>query len=112
MTWIAVGALLLIWWRAGRDDHTTVAFAVLIALVASPIVWLHYLSLLLVPVALVKRSLHWIWLVPVATVFCPGSGDGTLTRTGLALLVVATVVLAAAGVLGEARTRGARGHLA
>ena len=38
---------------------------VALALVSSPLLWSHYLALLLVPLALLRPRLHWVWLLPV-----------------------------------------------
>jgi Glycosyltransferase family 87 len=94
-TWLAVAAMLAAWWWRGRgDERATLAVTVLVALVASPIVWLHYLVLLLAPVALMRRSLSWIWFVPLVTLFCPGKGSGTAAQTALVLAVIAVVAVA------------------
>jgi alpha-1,2-mannosyltransferase len=51
---------------ARRDrDSGAFAFCVLASLVASPLVWLHYFALLLLPVALVHRRLSAWWLLPM-----------------------------------------------
>ena len=91
-TWAAISLLLVGWWARGRgDDRSTLATCVLIALVASPIVWLHYLVLLAAPLALVRRTLTWAWLAPILLIFCPGKGNGSALQTGLALAVIAIV---------------------
>ena len=38
---------------------------VALALVSSPLLWSHYLALLIVPLALLRPRLHWVWLMPV-----------------------------------------------
>ena len=90
-TWLAVAALLVVWRKVRRDDRSTLALAVLIALVASPIVWLHYLALLLAPVGLVRQSFGWIWLVPMAAYVCPGKGSGTVAQAAVGVAVIAVV---------------------
>lgn len=98
---LLVASWVVLWWRRRDDDRRSFALAVAIAVIASPIVWLHYLSLLLVPVALVSRRLSWIWLVPLVTFVCPGTGSGSIGQTALA---VAVVLLTAASVtFGEKR---------
>ena len=95
VTMLAVSSLALAWWKWWRgDDGATLAVAVLVAIVASPIVWLHYLALLVAPVALMRRSLTWIWFLPLASVVCPGKGNGTLAQTALGVGLVATVAIA------------------
>jgi hypothetical protein len=66
----AVGAVLLAYAavlaRRG-DERGSFAIAIAAALVLSPIVWLHYFPLLLVPLALARPRLSWPWLLPLAT---------------------------------------------
>src|SRR5262249_742851 len=82
LTGLAIAAVGFVWWKHGRgSDRLTLAAAVVIALIASPIVWLHYLALLLVPVALTRRSLDWVWLLPLLAFDLPGKGSGGLPQT-------------------------------
>jgi hypothetical protein len=64
---------------------------VVVSLVASPIVWLHYFVLLVVPIALTRKTLSWPWFLPLALVLCPGYGNGDQAETALALLVLGLV---------------------
>ena len=82
ITWSCVGLLLYAAWRLRFDDGRALAILVVVALVASPIVWLHYFALLAVPVALTQKSLSWQWFVPLALLWCPGQGNGTQPQTG------------------------------
>ena len=76
---ILVGAcLLFLAWRAAtahgasafERDRRSLSLAVAAALVLTPILWLHYLVLLLVPLALARPRLSPLWAVPlVLTVF-------------------------------------------
>jgi hypothetical protein len=64
------GALLFTAWRiAGGPDGDRRSFALVIiaALTSTPIVWEHYMVLLLVPVALVSPRLSKLWLLPMCT---------------------------------------------
>ncbi len=62
------------------------------ALAASPIVWVHYFLLLLVPLALTSPRLSWLWFVPVA--YYPlgesawPAGDARKLALGLAATLV------------------------
>jgi hypothetical protein len=61
--------------------------------VLSPIVWLHYLVLLFVPVAILRPKLSWPWLVPVLLWVTPYEQSfGTPARI-VAALAVATAML-------------------
>ncbi len=65
---VALGvALLATAWRAARRGDESAAFGIVVcaALVLTPIVWLHYLVLLFVPIALRRRTLGWEWAVPL-----------------------------------------------
>jgi hypothetical protein len=50
-----------------RRDVETFTWALIAALLASPIVWMHYFALLLIPLALVTPRWTLIWLLPFAT---------------------------------------------
>jgi hypothetical protein len=64
---ILAGALVGCAFILGCRNQDTSAFAlcILAALIASPIVWLHYFSLLMLPLALTKPRVSAWWLVPV-----------------------------------------------
>jgi hypothetical protein len=82
-----------------RRDIALLTLALAAALAASPIVWVHYFLLLLVPLVLAQPRLSLLWLVPF--VYEPlGEAAwpaGDARKLGLAL--VATVVLLAVPVL-------------
>lgn len=59
---VAAIALALALARTPRADRRTLALTLLAGLLASPIVWPHYLVVLIPLMALVSRRLHWIWL--------------------------------------------------
>ena len=79
--------------RAGRRglEATALAVAVLLMLVASPQVDLHYFALLLVPLAILRPRLQRLWFVPLALWVCPAS-HASAWQAGLFWLVVALVV--------------------
>jgi glycosyl transferase family 87/dolichyl-phosphate-mannose-protein mannosyltransferase len=84
---------------AQERDIATLAIMLAAALAASPIVWVHYFLLLLVPLALVRPRLSLLWFVPFA--FQPlGEAAwpaGDARKLGLAL--VATLVILGAAVV-------------
>ena len=67
-------ALLVLAWRAARAEDRTahersrrsLTLAVAAGLVVTPILWLHYLVLLLVPIALARPRLSPLWFAPLA----------------------------------------------
>jgi Glycosyltransferase family 87 len=71
---VGAGALLVLAWRAARDradgDRRSLTLALAAGFVLTPILWLHYLVLLVVPIALARPRLSLLWFVPLAmTVF-------------------------------------------
>jgi alpha-1,2-mannosyltransferase len=93
---LAAGLVLAVacfrWGRSG-DDRRSLTAAVALVLVASPLVWQHYYTLLLVPVALAWPRLSPAWLLPVLMWAMPVAGDGNALQTLLAAGTAALVVL-------------------
>ena len=95
------GALILLVvggvWLARRGpegDRRSFAVAVAGALLATPVLWLHYLVLLFVPIALVRPRLSAIWFAPLAFWITPlAHSDGSVWRTCFALSVAGLIVL-------------------
>ena len=65
------------------------------ALALSPIVWLHYLVLLAVPLAIARPRFSPLWLLPIVLWVCPRSGNGD----GLETLMPAAVTAIVLGLL-------------
>jgi hypothetical protein len=95
------------------DDRAAVAGAVVLACLVSPVSWLHYATLLLVPVALYRPRLGWAWALPLLLWLTPfEEAGGAAWRTALWLAVLVATPLAAArgtGIVAAciARTRRA-----
>ena len=92
------GAAAALSFRAGvsgrRDDAFT--YGLLTALLFSPIVWMHYLVLLFVPLAARVPRFRAVWLVPLALWAHTFQGaDGDLLAWALFWVCVACVVTAA-----------------
>jgi hypothetical protein len=86
--------------RAARDrDVATLTLCLAAALAASPIVWVHYFLLLLVPLALTRPTLSPLWLVPLGYAPLGESAwpAGDARKLGLAL--VATLLLLGGALL-------------
>jgi len=62
----AVAAALFFWFGRRLTDARCLSTAIVIALACSPIVWSHYLALLLPVVALAHKRLSPAWLAPIA----------------------------------------------
>jgi glycosyl transferase family 87 len=101
LLWLAVGLALLgsvvVLGRRG-DDRSGFIVALAASLALTPIVWLHYFALLLVPVALARPRLGPLWFVPLAMILTPGSGHPTPFQTawtlGMAMVVFALALRA------------------
>ena len=74
---VAAAGLLVLAWRVargsrdhGEGDRRAFVLALAAGFVLTPILWLHYLVLLVVPIALARPRLSALWFVPLAlTVF-------------------------------------------
>jgi hypothetical protein len=80
-------------WRPLDRDVATLTLALAAALAASPIVWIHYFVLLLVPLALARPRLSVLWIVPFAYSPLGETAWPTGDARKLALALVATLVL-------------------
>ena len=87
--------------RRGGQERTILVLALALALLLSPIVWMHYFSLLLVAVPLYAAGFRAAWLLPIALGAFPVlPGAATAWEIVAALCLVAgSVVLAARGPL-------------
>lgn len=101
----ALGGVVVMWLRRG-DDRAAFATAVITALLTTPILWLHYLVLLAVPLALYRRRLGWQWFVPLVLWVTPTSEPrGRAWRMALALAVTAAAWAGAYSSHSERRLR-------
>ena len=89
-------------WR-GRS-HAAFVLAVVTCLLATPIIWLHYFGLLLVPMALARPRLSLIWFAPLVLLFPPSApGPAQIVATLLTLAAVTVVVLTKSGPFSSPR---------
>jgi Glycosyltransferase family 87 len=90
-------ALLLLMFRAGRRgrDRDSFALAIVSILVFTPLLEMHYLTALLVVVALYRRRFALAWLAPLLIWGAPATVAGSAIQVAHVLVVVAlTCVLA------------------
>jgi hypothetical protein len=96
---VAVALLLLagvVYLGRRGDERGAFVIAIAATLACSPIVWLHYFALLLVPVAIVRPHFGAIWFVPLGMWwFGAGTGNGTTGQAIVVLGVAAATVLLA-----------------
>jgi alpha-1,2-mannosyltransferase len=92
-------ALAALAFRVRRSpDGDAAAFAIALAacLAVSPIVWLHYYVLLIVPVAILSPRLSWAWALPLASwTFAEPVQPAATWKLVLAQLAIAGVVVLA-----------------
>lgn len=100
---LLVIALCVLCLASGRreDDRLSFALAVLVTIVASPIVWMHSFVLLLAVVALFRPRFSVVWVLPAVLWLGSGNGNGEAWQTALVLGVSGAVF--AACVLSGAR---------
>jgi hypothetical protein len=90
-------ALLLAVLMAGRRrrDRDAFALSIVAILVLSPLLEMHYLALLLVVVALNRRSFGLVWALPLLIWGAPATVAGSTAQVVHVLAVVAATVLVA-----------------
>jgi Glycosyltransferase family 87 len=82
--------------RSPGNDRSIFAICVVVCLVASPIVWLHYFALLIVPIALISPNLSWAWALPVTSwVFAEPVQPAATWKIIAGQLVIAAVLVLA-----------------
>ena len=91
---IGLPALAGVVWlgRMGRDQESF-SLALTVSILLTPIVWLHYFTLLLVPLALSRPRFSWPWLLPLLYwVPATQENEGDLWRLVFCLTLSAGVV--------------------
>jgi len=95
---VGVVAAVIVSARSADGDRRAFAVAVLGALVATPVVWMHYYALILVPIALYRPRLSGLWFVPLALWLTPSAyAEGATWRILLGLAAVGIAGAAAFG---------------
>lgn len=97
---VAIALLIAGWRRCGgttarhepRSEAVALSLAVIAALLASPLVWPHYLTLVFVPIALRSRRLSLLWAVPLLGYLAPVELTGGDFQRILPYLVVEAIV--------------------
>jgi hypothetical protein len=99
---VLTGAVLLGAFAAARDprfsqrerEKVALVLSLAAALAATPILWLHYLLVLLVPLALTSPRLSLLWLLPFA--YAPDQSGawayGDVRKLGITLVVTAALI--------------------
>jgi alpha-1,2-mannosyltransferase len=88
---LGVVALVLI-----RDERKSLEAAVAVSLLATPILWMHYLILLVIPIALARPRLAVMWALPIVLwVTHKPESNGILWRIAFAIVVISITTVAA-----------------
>lgn len=91
------GAVTVARTRRGKADAVALTLCIAASLAASPILWIHYFLLLLIPLALVQPRFSLLWLVPFA--YYPLGEHtwpaGDAGKLGLALVTTCVLLVAA-----------------
>jgi hypothetical protein len=90
---VVTGALLagaVAFARRGDEPRAFVAL-LLAAMAATPILWQHYLVLLLLALAVTQPRLTVFWLLPLAVYLAPWKGNGEVWQTTVVPIVVTLV---------------------
>ena len=82
--------------RSEGADLASLCVALAAALLLSPIVWTHYLTVLFVPIAILRPRLSGLWLVPLVLWLTPAQSDGVAWRVvvGFAVMLIPLVWIA------------------
>ena len=100
-TALGVAALAACWGFARRGDERRAFSAAIVAVILlSPVVWMTYLALLLVPLALKAPRFNRWWLVPLLLWVCPATHNGAPWQTATALSIA--FLLAVYAIRGQA----------
>jgi hypothetical protein len=81
--------------RGGGSERRSFSLAIVAAIALTPIVWLHYFALLVVPLALARPRFAWPWLLMWVFWLTPvQENQGDLWRIVICTLLAGAVVLA------------------
>jgi hypothetical protein len=100
-------AIAIVARRSKNGDLAAFSLMVAASVVAIPIVWPHYLALLLVPLAIARQRAGLPWLLPYALALIVSIDDRSLKASCFAMLVLSMALLPA---LRRAPTDLARGN--
>jgi hypothetical protein len=98
---IATVAIILAVSRSVDGDRKAFSASVVACLLLSPLVWLHYYVVLLVPIALARRRFSWLWVVPALAIW-----PFTDSHANLGVKVWAYVLLAVIALFTLTRDAG------
>jgi hypothetical protein len=86
-------AIACVWFGLRRDDARALAMAVALMWLASPVLWMHYFALALVPLAIARPRLDLVWAAPAVLIIC-GSRSTAAWQILLVFAVIGMVIAA------------------
>lgn len=96
---VPVLALVPVLARGEDGDRKAFSVAIVASLVLTPIMWLHYFALLIVPLALARPRLAWAWGSMWLLWFTPGHvTNGDLWRIALGTAVMGAALAVSVGI--------------
>jgi alpha-1,2-mannosyltransferase len=92
---IVGGALLVaaIWWGRREQEVRSFTLAVAASLALSPVVWLHYLTLLIAPLGLARPRFSGLWLLPIVLWVSPRDENGGGLHPFVPMVVVGALIV-------------------
>ena len=92
---IVGGALLVaaIWWGRREQEIRSFTLAVAATLALSPVVWLHYLTLLIAPLGLARPRFSPLWLLPIVLWVSPRDENGVGLHPFVPMVVVGALIV-------------------
>jgi hypothetical protein len=104
LTLAALAAVVVV--ARGKDgDRRSFLLALGAGLLASPIVWMHYLVLLVVPIALYRPRFGVAWVVPLAYWYLPGQENHGSARNIVVMAALTALAIGLAMRRGGTRER-------
>ena len=92
---VGLALVLLVYvYRRRGNAAVSLLIATVAALASSPVVWLHYLVLLIAPIGVLRPRFSVLWLLPVLLWAVPTAESGNGLRPFLPAVVVAALALA------------------
>jgi hypothetical protein len=93
---VALAAALVYFGFFKRRERLALILAITLMLAASPLVWSHYFAFLLIPMALERPRVGWVWALPLLMWVCPPSLNVRGWEEAVAWLVTGTMLVSVA----------------
>jgi alpha-1,2-mannosyltransferase len=95
-------ATIVLLGRRRRDEEAFVA-AIAASVLCSPVCWLHYYALFIVPLAILRPRYSALWLLPFVVIGAPAAADGASWWAGIVIATFAVLLARAAVKRGDGR---------